>query len=58
MLKNFLRYNLNRVRIINEKYATPRIHMSGMVKFSLLSLRLYLILLVGLLIFKFISLLR
>jgi hypothetical protein len=58
MLKNFLRYHLNRVRIINEKYASPRIEMSGAVKFSLLILRLYLILLVGLLIFKFITLLQ
>jgi len=42
---------------INRKYATPRITMSRWVKISLLFLRLYLIFLVILLGYKFLTLL-
>jgi hypothetical protein len=56
MFKNFIKYNLAKVIEINKKYSTPRIEMSQSVKFSLLTLRLYLIFLVGLLIYKFITL--
>jgi len=58
MLRTFFQYNIKKMREINKKYSTPRIEMSGAVKFSLLILRLYLIFLVALLIFKFISLLQ
>jgi hypothetical protein len=42
-----------RIRYINAKYAEPRIEMSRAVRFALLSLRIYLLLLVGLLAYKF-----
>jgi len=57
MLRNFFNQNFAKVRDINRKYATPNIEMSGWVKASLLFLRFYLIFLVGLLVYKFITLL-
>ena len=44
---------LEKVRDINRRYAKPRIPMSPAVRRSLLVLRIYLFLLVGLLIYKF-----
>jgi hypothetical protein len=58
MLKNFFSHNYAKIREINKKYATPNIEMSKWVKFALLSLRFYLIFLVGLLVYKFITLLK
>jgi hypothetical protein len=49
--------NLERIREINRRYATPRIAMSSTVRFALLVLRLYLFTLVGLLVYKFITIL-
>jgi hypothetical protein len=43
------------IREINEKYKTPHIKMTRMVSVSLLILRLYLLFMIGLLLFKFIS---
>jgi hypothetical protein len=43
------------VRAINRRYAKPRLKMSPAVRWSLLSLRLYLLTLVGLLAYKFIT---
>jgi hypothetical protein len=57
LIRNFINQNFAKVREINKKYATPNIEMSGAVKFALLGLRLYLVFLVGLLIYKFITLL-
>ena len=57
MIKNFLSHNFAKIQEINRKYAKPSVEMSGWVKGSLLLLRLYLILLVGLLLYKFITLL-
>jgi len=51
--KKFFINMFSAVREINKKYATPQLKTSRAVKFSLLCLRLYLILLVGLLFFKF-----
>jgi hypothetical protein len=45
-----------KIREINRKYAKPRIKMTKAVKFALLMLRLYLLFLVGLLFYKFITL--
>ena len=42
-----------RLRSINERYRTPRIAMSPMVRWSLGTLRIYLLLLVLLLVYKF-----
>ncbi|MDA8154965.1 MAG: hypothetical protein M0Z52_00705 [Actinomycetota bacterium] len=58
MIRNFLRHNYAKIREINKKYATPNVEMSAGVKFSLLVLRLYLIFLVALLLYKFITLVR
>jgi len=49
--------NFEKIRDINRRYATPRIAMSGTVRFALLVLRLYLFTLVGLLVYKFITIL-
>ncbi len=43
------------IRGINEKYKTPRIKMTPMVSLSLLMLRLYLIGMLLLLLYKFVS---
>jgi len=42
-----------KIRSINQKYANPKIQLSGGAKLALLFLELYLIFLVGLLAFKF-----
>ncbi|HVQ01017.1 MAG TPA: hypothetical protein VMT57_05835 [Candidatus Thermoplasmatota archaeon] len=44
------------VRDINEKYATPRIKMTKWVKIALLGIRIYLIVLVVILAYKFVTL--
>jgi len=46
------------VKAINRKYAKPQIEMTLFVKVCLVSLRLYLFLLVGLMIYKFIITLK
>jgi hypothetical protein len=43
------------IRDINEKYKTPRIKTTRMVSFSLLLLRIYLLGMLGLLLYTFIS---
>jgi hypothetical protein len=48
---------VEKIRKINKKYETPRIKMSPGVRIALLFLRLYLILLVVLLAYKFWTLL-
>ena len=58
MILQFFRNTLDLVKSINQKYATPQIKMTPWVKFSLLSLRLYLIFLVGILVYRFITMLR
>lgn len=45
---------VSQVRAINRKYAKPEIEMTFFVRFCLIGLRLYLLLLVGLMILKFI----
>jgi hypothetical protein len=52
---SFVNKSKGRIAEINQKYATPRIKMTRTVKFSLLCLRLYLILLILILIYKFIT---
>jgi hypothetical protein len=49
---------VDKIRQINKKYETPRITMSRGVRFALLFLRLYLIMLVALLAYKFWTLLK
>ncbi|MGD0462575.1 MAG: hypothetical protein ABSB74_08805 [Tepidisphaeraceae bacterium] len=45
---------ITQVREVNRKYAKPEIEMTRVVKFCLLSLRIYLLLLVALMVVKFI----
>jgi hypothetical protein len=47
--------NVAKVRAINARYAQPRLVMSPAVRWSLLALRIYLLSLVGLLVYKFIT---
>ena len=54
----FLRKQVGVIRAINRKYAQPRLTMNKSTAFSLLLLRLYLIFLVVLLIYKFILTIR
>jgi hypothetical protein len=56
-IKDFFGKQVETVRVINRKYAKPRIKTTRMVNIALLALRLYLVLLVLLLIYKFITLL-
>jgi hypothetical protein len=57
MIRDFITHNFAKFNEINKKYAKPNVEMSGWVKGSLLFLRLYLVLLVGLLVYKFYTLL-
>lgn len=52
-IRNAVHESTGKIRSINQKYATPKIKLTGGAKFALLLLRLYLIFLVGLLIYKF-----
>jgi hypothetical protein len=45
---------LAKIREINNRYSEPHIEMSRAVKISLMALRLYLLLLVGLIVYKFV----
>jgi hypothetical protein len=45
---------VRKIREINHRYSEPHIEMSRAVKASLLVLRIYLFLLVGLIVYKFI----
>jgi hypothetical protein len=57
-VKRFLRNRFYKIMEISRKYATPRIKMTPLVKVVLLFLRLYLLLLVGILFYKFWTLLK
>jgi hypothetical protein len=46
------------VRRVNQKYGEPRIHMTPFVKVCLVSLRVYLFTLIGLMVLKFITLVK
>ena len=60
--KGKIRYFLKRwrkaIKMINKKYSKPRLKMTPLVKFSLLALRLYLIMLVFILSYKFYTIVR
>ena len=58
MIKNFFKHNYAKIREINKKYAHPNVEISKGIKFSLLTLRLYLIFWVLLLLYKFVTLVR
>lgn len=52
----FFGRRFTKIREINQKYKTPHVTMTPAVKIALVFLRLYLLLLVGLLFFKFFTL--
>ncbi len=57
MLSNF--YSLVRkIREINHRYSEPHIEMSRGVRISLMALRVYLLVLVGLIVYKFVLILN
>jgi hypothetical protein len=58
MILNFFRSTAGAVKEINQKYKKPHIEMTRWVRFSLGALRFYLLLLVGIMIYKFITLLH
>ena len=49
---------IDKIRAINARYHEPRIEMSGAVRLSLLVLRVYLLVLVALMIYKFVLIVR
>lgn len=55
-IKKFYEQHFDRVIEINEKYASPSLVMSPVVKFALLALRIYLLFIVILLVYKFFTL--
>ena len=50
-----LRSNIDHVRAINRRYARPRLAPSRAVRLALLALRIYILVLIGLLGYKFVS---
>jgi hypothetical protein len=52
---NIFRNLFSKVSDINSRYRQPRIEMSGAVRLSLMVLRVYLIALVGLMVYKFVT---
>ena len=56
MLKS-IRDFINKIKEINRRYATPRIKMTKWTKFALFMLRVYLVFLIAILLYKFITLL-
>lgn len=57
-IKDFCQSKLGKIIEINERYAHPKIGMTPTVKISLLLLRAYLIFLLLLLVFKFITVIK
>jgi hypothetical protein len=54
---NAIRNLFAKIGDVNRRYREPRIEMSGAVRLSLMALRVYLLALVGLMVYKFILLL-
>jgi len=57
-LKASLRHQSNTIKGINERYATPRMKMTRGVKIALMGVRIYLIIILCILLYKFITLIR
>ena len=56
--KNFCQNRFGKIIEINKKYANPKIEMSPTVRISLFLLRAYLIFLILLLVYKFITVIK
>jgi NAD(P)H-nitrite reductase large subunit len=54
----FFKSNFRKISEINRKYSSPSIKITKAVRIALFCLRLYLLALVGLLIYKFVTLLH
>ncbi len=57
-VKHLIREWKKKVNEINQKYSKPRLKMTPLVRVSLLALRVYLIMLVIILVYKFYTLVR
>jgi len=57
-LKGFIRDTVDRVHEINQKYSKPRVKMNKWIGISLLFLRLYLLCLVLMLVYKFYTIVK
>lgn len=57
-ISNLFRKLITQVRTINREYAVPQIEMTPFTKVCLFGLRLYLFALIGLMIFKFITVVK
>lgn len=57
-IKHLVKEWRKKVNEINQKYSKPRLRMTPLVRFSLLALRIYLIILVTILVYKFYTLVR
>ncbi len=55
---NLIRAFFKKIHEINQRYKNPKIHQSRAVKISLLILRIYLLVLVLLLVYKFVTVVR
>jgi hypothetical protein len=55
MIVSLYKNTLEAVRAINQRYKTPHMKTTRLVRFCLVLLRAYLLLLVGILVFKFIQ---
>ena len=53
-MRSRLRRLFRKIGEINQRYREPRIEMSGAVRLSLLALRVYLLALVALMVYKFV----
>ncbi len=52
-IMSMLSRNVGKISSINRRYATPRLEVTPAVRWTLVVLRVYLVLLIGLLAFKF-----
>jgi len=57
-MRKLFRRSIAKIRHINRQYAVPQIQMSPGVRVSLVLLRLYLIVVIGLTLYKFVTSIR
>ena len=57
-IKRFFDNRFVRIKEINEMFSVPRVIMTPVVRYALVFLRFYLLFLVGILIYKFITIIK
>ena len=57
-IKRFFDSRFLKIKEINAKFAVPRVTMTPMVKYTLVFLRFYLLFLVGILVYRFITIIK